>query len=103
MGFGAAVLDEKGVRGIREYAPRVIRDKRYKIHVHDGDVRELYDLAQDPGETKNLLNSDQSEHRTALRKLFRVAETLPDRDARPRYAPLPAQPWDVTIEQVRRR
>ena len=103
MGFGAAVLDEKGVRGVREYAPRVIRDKRYKIHVHDGDVRELYDLAQDPGETKNLLNSDQSEHRTALRKLFRVAETLPDRDARPRYAPLPAQPWDVTIEQVRRR
>ncbi len=103
MGFGAATLDGRGVRGAKDYAPRVIRDKRYKIHVHDGKVRELYDLQRDAGETNNLLKSEVPEHRKALRKLLGVAETLPARDARPRYKPLPAQPWDVTLEQSRRR
>ena len=103
MGFGAATLDERGVRGVDDYAPRVIRDKRYKIHVRDGDVRELYDLLRDPGETRNLVGSDQPEHGRAFRKLLAVAETLPERDARPRYEPLPAQPWDITLDQARRR
>ena len=103
MGFGAATLDERGVRGVLDYAPRVIRDKRYKIHVHDGKVRELYDLHHDPDETENLLESGALEHREALRKLSRIAETLPRRDARPRYEPLPPRPWDITREQLRRR
>ena len=102
MGFGAAILDERGVRGVLDYAPRVIRDKRYKIHVHEGEVRELYDLARDPGETENLLRSPLEEHRTALDRLRAVAATMPAADARPRYDPLPPQPWDVTIEQMRR-
>ena len=103
MGFGAATLDERGVRGVLDYAPRVIRGKRYKIHVHDGKPRELYDLLRDPSEEKNLVKSEVHEHREALRRLSNVAEALPRRDTRPRYEPLPPQPWDVTVEQVRRR
>lgn len=103
MGFGPAILDEQGVRGVKDYAPRVIRDKRYKVHVHDREVLELYDLGRDPGEAENLIDSSLPEHTAALSKLREVASTFPDRDARPIYTPLPPQPWDVTIEQMRRR
>ncbi len=103
MGFGAAVLDEQGVRGVRDYAPRVIRDKRYKIHVHDGMPTKLYDLAVDPGEENNLIASKDARHLSALAKLSAVVETMPAIDARPHYDPLPPQPWDVTLEQPRFR
>ena len=102
MGFGPAILDERGVRGRKDYAPRVVRDKRYKIHVHERAVRELYDLLRDPGESVNLLHSPAPEHRAALEKLAGVAEGFPERDARPIYDPLPPQPWDVSIQQMRR-
>lgn len=101
MGAGPAILDERGVRGARDYAPRAIRGKRYKIHVRDGTVSGFYDLQEDPGEERNLLESPPAEHAAALRRLTAVAETLPDKDARPQYDPLPAQPWDVTIESMR--
>ena len=103
MGAGAAVLDERGVRGVTEYAPRVIRGKRYKIHVHNTEIRELYDLELDPAESRNVLESQQPEHRGALARLRAVAAGLPSRDARPRYDPLPPQPWDVTVERMRAR
>lgn len=103
MGFSPAILDEKGVRGVLDYAPRVIRDKRYKIHVHDGAIREFYDLREDPGETSNLLGSSSAEYTSALNKLRAVADAMPERDGRPRYDALPPQPWDVSIEQMRRK
>ena len=103
MGFGPARLDEKGVRGVHDYAPRAIRDKRYKVHVYEGEVREMYDLARDPGETENLLGSELPEHVAALGKLRRASETMPTRDARPKYDPLPPRPWDVTIEEMEGR
>lgn len=102
MGFGAAILDERGVRGVLDYAPRVIRDKRYKIHVHEAEIREFYDLQADPAEATNLLGSTKPEHREALGKLGAVARSMPTKDSRPRYDPLPPQPWDRTIADMRR-
>lgn len=99
MGFGAGVLDEKGVRGVKNYAPRVIRGKRYKIHVHDGAATEFYDLALDPDEKNNLIASQDPERVEALARLRAVAATMPATDARPRYNALSPQPWDVTLEQ----
>lgn len=96
MGFGRGMLDEQGVRARNTYAPRVIRDRRYKIHVHQRSVEALYDLRRDPDEEANLLGSPDPEHRAALQRLARVLDTMPAKDARPRYTPLPPQPWDVT-------
>ncbi len=102
MGFGPAILDENGVRGVLDYAPRSIRDKRYKVHVHDREVRRLHDLREDPGETRNLVDSDDPVHKAALKKLRAVAAGMPSKDARPQYNPLPPQPWDKTIEDSQR-
>jgi hypothetical protein len=99
MGYGPARLDEKGVRPVKDFADRVVRDKRYKLHVLDGKPARLYDLRTDPGETVNLIESAKPEHAAALRKLAAVVESFPKTDARPRYDPLPAQPWDMTREK----
>ena len=102
MGFGPARLDEAGVRPVVDYADRVVRDKRYKVHVHAGKIIALYDLAEDPYEEKNLLRSERPEHRAALERLNAVVRELPEKDARPRYTPLPPQPWDLSRDENER-
>lgn len=99
MGFGPARLDERGVRPVQEFTDRVVRDKRYKIHVLDGKVAKLYDLESDPAEERDLIDSEVSAHVSAKRKLTAVVESFPRKDARPRYDPTPAQPWDITREE----
>ncbi len=99
MGFGPARLDENGVRPVKDYNDRVVRDKRYKVYVFDGRIAKLYDLKADPGEEHNLIDSRRPEHLAAKRRLAAVVASFPKRDARPRYDPLPPQPWDITREQ----
>ncbi|MBI1355343.1 MAG: sulfatase-like hydrolase/transferase [Acidobacteria bacterium] len=103
MGYGPARLDEQGVRPVQDFTDRVVRDKRYKIHVLDGKVAKLYDLREDPGEQRNLIGSAQPAHRAALAKLSAVVAGFPAKDARPRYDPLPPQPWDITPEEINRK
>ncbi len=98
MGFGPARLDDKGVRPVKDFNDRVVRDKRYKIHVLDGEVAKLYDLQADPGELNNLIGSSKKEHVAAKKKLTAVVDGFPKTDGRPRYDPLPPQPWDITRE-----
>jgi arylsulfatase A-like enzyme len=96
MGYGPARLDEKGVRPVQDFTDRVIRGKRYKIHVLDGKAARLYDLQTDPAERTDLIASKDPAHVAALAKLIAVVETFPKQDARPRYDALPPQPWDIT-------
>ncbi len=99
MGFGPARLDGEGVRPVVDYADRVVRDKRYKIHVLGGKVAGLYDLENDPAEEKNLIDSDDGLHVAARKRLAAVVEGFPRKDGRPRYDPLPPQAWDLTVAE----
>lgn len=99
MGHGPAKLDEQGVRGVHDYASRVLRDKRYKVWVNEaGQIDQLYDLKADPFEQKNLINSGQEEHSQVLEKFQRIIADFPQKDARPMYDPRPANPWNRTLE-----
>ena len=98
MGYGPARLDDKGVRPARDYADRVLRDKRYKLHVLDRKPAKLYDLRENPWEERNLIDSTAAEHVAARRKLEAVLAGFPKQDGRPRYDPLPPQPWDLSRE-----
>jgi len=100
MGHGPARLDDQGVRPVVDYADRVVRDKRYKVHVIDGTVARLHNLAKDPGEEYNLISSRAPEDRAALAKLTAVVAQFPAKDGRPRYDPTAPQPWDITEEQL---
>jgi arylsulfatase A-like enzyme len=95
LGNGTAKLDNKGVRGRKNFSPRVIRDKRYKVWVaHNKKISRLHDLLEDPSEEHNLLESKKEEDKQALAKFKQVVNTLPDNDARFLYEPRPANPWD---------
>ena len=95
LGHGPARLDEKGVRGQYDYASRVIRDKRYKVWVDEkARITQLYDLKTDPWEQKNLIESEKAEHISAKRKFQKVVDSMPAHDARPKYEPRRANPWD---------
>ena len=98
MGHGPAKLDEQGVRGEHDYASRVIRDKRYKVWVDtDRKIERLHDLQTDPWEQTNLIDSTDPAHVTARRRFQRIVDTMPDKDARPKYRPRPPQPWDKRL------
>lgn len=95
LGHGPARLDDKGVRGQHDYASRVIRDKRYKVWVDEkARITQLYDLKIDPWEQTNLIASQEPAHVKARRKFQKVVDSMPAQDARPKYSPRPANPWD---------
>jgi arylsulfatase A-like enzyme len=98
LGHGPAKLDGKGIRGANDFASRVIRDKRFKAWVDtDRKIDQLYDLAGDPSEEKNLLataGSLTAGQQAALRKFQAIVDSLPARDARPLYEPRAPNPWD---------
>jgi len=97
MGGGVARLTQKGVVPVAEYNDRVVRDKRFKLWVENGKSTKLFDLQNDPDETKNLLDSADPEAVAARKKLEAVITSLPKKDGVPRYDPLPPQPWDRKI------
>ena len=96
MGFGAASLDEQGVRPRQDFTDRVIRDKQYKVFVINAQITRLHDLKEDPVEAVNLVTSAEPEHQAALQRFQGILESFPETDARPRYDPTPPQPWDRT-------
>ena len=95
LGHGPATLDEYGVRGQKDFASRVIRDKQFKVWVSgEKEIIRLHDLIKDPFEMTNLIDSKLEEHIKAIYKFQSVLDSLPDKDARPLYEPRQANPWD---------
>ena len=95
IGHGPAKLDKDGIRGIDDFASRVIRDKQFKVWVSEQKtITRLHDLTKDPFEKNNLVKSNNPEHLAAMKKFQAVVDTLPDKDARPLYTPRAANPWD---------
>lgn len=97
LGHGPAKLDEKGVRGVYDFADRVIRDKRFKVWVNtEKKIDQLYDLREDPLEKTNLLAIGRltGEQQAALEKFQALVDSLPAKDARPLYQPRARNPWD---------
>lgn len=98
LGHGSAKLDKDGVRGTKDFAARVIRDKRYKVWVSEKKkIVRLNDLQEDPLEEANLLASNLPEHKKAVEKFQKVVDSLPDKDARPLYEPRAANAWDRKV------
>ena len=101
MSHGSAKLDGQGVRPLKNFGPRVIRDKRYKVWVSESKkIDRLHDLQKDPGEEKNLLQSDLAEEKEALQKFQAVVDNLPAKDARPLYEPRAPNAWDKNLKKT---
>ncbi len=105
LGHGPAKLDEHGVHGASPYVSRVIRDENYKVWVNEaGEIDQLYQMTVDPLEKHNLLASGtglSDVAATALNKFQAVVDAMPKTDARPRYLPRAANPWDQKVKPAR--
>ena len=99
MGGGNnAALSENGVENQYKFRDRVLRDKKYKLFVSTNRKPEkLFNLIEDPYETQNLIDSQDSEVQDEIEKFWKVVETFPAQDNDPRYIPLSPQPWDVEV------
>ena len=89
LGHGPAKRVGKTIRGVHDFAPRVIRDAQFKVWVDPSKkIERLHDLTNDPWEERNLLSHELSAaQRQALEKFQAVVDALPDKDARPLYDP----------------
>jgi arylsulfatase A-like enzyme len=95
LGHGHAALDEHGVRGVRDFAGRVIRDHQFKVWVNEErQIDRLHDLKADPLEKNNLVESADPAHQAAIQKFQKVVDSLPKKDGRPLYEPRAPNPWD---------
>ena len=102
LGHGPAKLDAEGVRGVNDYADRVIRDKRFKVWLGtEPKITHLYDLQADPWEEKNLIASTDPACVAALKKFQAVVDSMPAKDGRPKYDPRPANPWDRKLGKAK--
>ena len=97
MGFGPARLTEEGVKPVKPFTDRALRNNRYKLWIEDEQPSALYDLENDPGETRNLIDSQDPIYQEARKRLEEILYSLPPKDSAPRYNPLPPQPWDKTL------
>lgn len=99
MGFGPAKLTTDGVVPIKSFTDRAVRNARYKLWVQDGKSTALYDIELDPGETVNLISSQEKRVIAARNALEALVASFPACDAAPRYDALPPQPWDRKVEE----
>ena len=104
MGFGPAKLADGRVVPVKQFADRVIRDKRRKLWLLDGKPAKLFDLFADPAETYDLLlKNNDPDVDAARRKLRAVAQSFPEKDTAPKYNPTPPQPWDKKPDRAKKK
>jgi arylsulfatase A-like enzyme len=95
LNYGPAKLDKEGIRPGQVFAPRVIRNKQYKVWVSGKrQIERLHNLLEDSDEKINLIESKQREHRKALAEFRKIVASLPKKDARPLYEPRAPNSWD---------
>ena len=100
IGHGAGRLDKDGVRGTRDFADRVFRDKRYKVWLgNKPEITALYDLKNDPLGLHNLLKSTKA-------GTLGCAEEIPRHHRQPaqdRRAPVVSTAQGEPVGQERQR
>ena len=96
LGSRAARIKDGRVQNVYEYRDRAIRNKKYKAFVNaKGEINEIFDLSKDVEEERNYLYSKNAEVVANLRAFRKVLETLPEKDAQPRYKKLSGSLYDV--------
>jgi arylsulfatase A-like enzyme len=99
-GQNRAKVSSKGVENEYIFRDRVIRDKRYKLYMNASPklgFEKLVDLATDPEEKINLIESKDAEIQAVLKRLSAVAESFPQHDNDPKYRRREKNSWDVEV------
>lgn len=82
LGTGPLEFDGQHVRAPHRFSERVLRDRRFKVHVnHRRQIDGLWDLQADPDEQRNLISSASEVYRVAVDKFQAVVDGMPAQDA----------------------
>jgi arylsulfatase A-like enzyme len=98
MGHGPARWTEQGVAPKLDFAERSIRDREFKVIVNpDRQITHLFNLLSDPFEENNLLE-EGDDYSSVLEKFQNILDSMPDKDAWPKYRHRAQNSWDVRIK-----
>ena len=102
-GENRAQVSERGVENEWYFRDRVARDQRYKLFIGtDRRPEKLVDLHADPEEKRDITGAESEAALASRHKLEGLIPRFPERDADPKCAPAPPQPWDlpVTVKSI---
>ncbi len=91
MGGHFALLENDRIKSVHNFRDRVIRDKDYKAYIDtNGLIEEIIDFKTDFNELNNLIESEDEEIVSAVRKFQKALDHMPDQDASPFYKQIDA-------------
>jgi len=100
-GSHPALIIDGRVRNTFDFRDRVLRTENHKVFVDSlRNIYALYDVANDPEEKINLIDSKKKEHIKLLNKFSKRLKQLPIKDAVPQYKKGANQAWDIDPEDL---
>lgn len=100
-GLAAVISDDSLMQNRFDFRDRILRCERYKAYVDTlKQVVRIFDMEQDPYETKNLI--DNKEVSSVLEHFNSILVDLPSHDNNPTYDKLECTGSDVSIEFLRK-
>ena len=104
MGSHPAKIIDGKVNNVHIFRDRALRDKRYKVFIDTlKKISHVYDLKNDKYEINNLIHSKSEEITKVLDKFKVIIESLPSRDAQPKYSKLTNSKYDIFPEQLNKQ
>ena len=104
MGSHPAKITDGRVNNVHVYRDRALREKRYKVFVDTlKEISHIYDLENDKYERDNLIYSKSEEIIKVLKKFKSIIDSLPSRDAQPKYSKLTNSKYDIFPDQLNKQ
>ena len=102
LGSRAGMIGENGkAKNVHTFRDRVIKDKNYKAFVNtDKEIYEIFEFNKDLNEENNLISSSSKEVKKAIQKFQDVVNSLPNKDANPKYDKLDGSFYDISVEKL---
>ncbi|RLA58583.1 MAG: N-acetylgalactosamine 6-sulfate sulfatase, partial [Epsilonproteobacteria bacterium] len=96
---GGRIGDDGMIKNWFEFRDRTIRNKQYKVYVDTlMNIYRLFDLATDPSEKNNLIDSKDEMCRDAIEYFQEILNDFPTIDNHPDYLPLDSSIYDIPPE-----
>ena len=104
MGSHPAKITDGRVNNVHVYRDRALREKRYKVFVDTlKEISHIYDLENDKYERDNLIYSKSEEIIKVLKKFKSIIDSLPSRDAQPKYSKLTNSKYNTFPDQLHKQ
>ncbi len=96
-GLPARIGNDGMMENAFNYRDRVLRNEKYKVYVDTlQQINRLFDMENDPYETKNLIADEKM--KGILGNFKKIIIELPEKDSAPKYTKIKGLPTDVNLD-----